>query len=98
MKVSHRQVFEEAYEKPVVIDTEAFALVRHPMYLGVLFFYMALAISTLSLVSLALWVGALLFYDKLATYEEEDLIRVFGGDYMKYRRRVPKWLPRFKAG
>ena len=98
MKVSHRQVFEEAYEKPVVIDTEAFALVRHPMYLGVLLFYMALAISTLSMASLALWVGALLFYDKLATYEEEDLIRVFGGDYMEYRRRVPKCLPRFKAG
>jgi protein-S-isoprenylcysteine O-methyltransferase Ste14 len=97
MKVSHRQVFEEVYETPVIIDTEVFALVRHPMYLGVLLFYMALVISTLSLASLALWMGVLLFYDKLATYEEEDLVRVFGEDYLEYRRRVPKWLPEFKA-
>jgi hypothetical protein len=30
----------------------------------------------------------------MADYEEQILIRVFDGDYIDYKRRVPRWIPR----
>jgi protein-S-isoprenylcysteine O-methyltransferase Ste14 len=32
--------------------------------------------------------------DKMATYEEKDLIRILGKEYIAYQKRVPKWCPK----
>jgi protein-S-isoprenylcysteine O-methyltransferase Ste14 len=49
-----------------------------------------------SLLSLGVLIVFLVFYDKMATYEEEDLIRVLGEEYVAYQKRVPKWCPRLQ--
>jgi len=36
---------------------DVYSLVRHPMYLGILLLYLGLASSTLSMISLGLWLG-----------------------------------------
>jgi len=92
--LSHRKVINKIRDPPMIIESGVYGRVRHPMYLGILLFYAALIISTLSLVSLALWVGIFLVYDSLATYEEKDLIRNLGTVYAGYLQRVPKWMPR----
>jgi len=69
------------------------------MYLGILLLYLGLASSTLSMISLGLWLGIFAVYDWMADYEEQILIRVFDGDYIDYKRRVPRWIPgSFYAG
>jgi protein-S-isoprenylcysteine O-methyltransferase Ste14 len=46
------------------------------------------------LISLGLWAGIFLIYNRMAAYEERDLIRIFGREYEDYMRRVPRWFPR----
>ena len=94
VKRSHDLVIDEEYDEPTLVDSGVYSRVRHPMYLGVLLLYLGLAASTLSTISLGLWLGIFAAYDRMAAYEERDLIRVFDEDYVDYTRRVPRWIPR----
>jgi protein-S-isoprenylcysteine O-methyltransferase Ste14 len=90
---SHDTIFGETTDKPQLIDSGVYSLVRHPMYLGILLFCLGFFLAIPSLISLVVWIAFFLFYDKMATYEENDLIRIFGADYIAYQKRVSKWFP-----
>lgn len=77
-----------------VVATGAFRYVRHPLYLASILAYLGTAVSTASLLSLALFVGIFVFHNYIASYEEELLEARFGEDYRKYKKRTGKWLPR----
>ena len=73
--------------------------VRNPMYVGII----------LILIGYFLWFGywSLLIYTAsvfivihlfVTLYEEPTLQRKFGESYEKYCRRVPRWIPRLRAG
>ena len=94
--LSHRMVFDRTRESLGVLDTGVYGRVRHPMYLGTLLVYVGFILATFSLLSFVVWIGIFLFYDRMATYEEEDLIRLLGDAYRDYRKNVPKWLPRIR--
>jgi protein-S-isoprenylcysteine O-methyltransferase Ste14 len=47
-----------------------------------------------SLLSFGVWLGFFILYDKMATYEENDLAQILGKEYIAYQKRVPKWFPR----
>ena len=80
-----------------LITTGPYVYVRHPMYAAVI---------------LAGWGGLLLFRTWMMLFfavtmfgllyrargEEKALVQVFGGDWEDYKRRVPGWIPNFKAG
>jgi len=76
-----------------VIDSGVYGYVRHPMYLGLLLIILGFSISTLSVLSLAVWAALFLFLDRMAAYEEADLTRLLGKPYVDYMKRVSKWLP-----
>ena len=67
---------------------------RHPLYLGSILFYAGLTVSTLSLLSIAILVVIVIFYDSIASYEEKLMEMKFGEEYVSYRRKTGKWLPR----
>ena len=90
---AHKAVFEEAPSDPQVIDWGVFRFVRHPMYLGVLLIMIGLFFWSFSLISISIWIGFFFFYDRMASYEERSLIRIFGEDYVKHQRNVGKWFP-----
>jgi protein-S-isoprenylcysteine O-methyltransferase Ste14 len=82
-------------ERPAfVVSTGAFRYVRHPLYLGAVLFYLGLTVSTASFISLMLLVIIFLFYNYIATYEERLMVKKFGGDYVSYKNRTGKWIPR----
>jgi protein-S-isoprenylcysteine O-methyltransferase Ste14 len=89
---AHNVVFDKSSD-PRLIDWGVFSIVRHPMYLGILLVLLGLFLWSLSLLSLCVWIGFFFFYDRMASFEEEDLLRIFGEDYEEYRRRVGKWIP-----
>jgi len=76
-----------------VVDTGAFHYVRHPIYLAVLIAYLGTAISSMSLLSLALLIPIFVFYNYIASYEESLLEARFGEAYREYQRKTGKWLP-----
>jgi protein-S-isoprenylcysteine O-methyltransferase Ste14 len=90
---AHNVVFDKSPSDPRLIDWGVFGIVRHPMYLGVLLVLLGLFLWSLSLLSLSVWICFFFFYDRMASYEEEDLLRIFGEGYEEYRRRVGKWIP-----
>jgi len=91
---AHRVISGDAFGGRGLVTDGAFGMVRHPLYAGSLFFYLGIALSTLSLASLAAWCLTAVFYDIIARYEESLLLERYGEEYRQYRRRVPKWIPR----
>lgn len=81
-----------------VVTTGAFRYVRHPLYLASILTYLGLTISTLSLLSLVVFVGIFVFYDYIASYEEKLLEARFGEEYRQYKKRTGKWVPRVARG
>ena len=77
-----------------VVATGAFGYVRHPLYLASILTYLGLTISTASLFCLALLVVIFIFYNYIASYEEELLETKYGEEYRKYKMRTGKWMPR----
>ena len=68
--------------------------VRHPMYLGVLLIYLGFIFLSISLVSVLVWIIIIIIYDRLATFEEKELERLFAEQFLEYKNKVPKWIIR----
>jgi len=91
---SHDAVFGETTGQSRFIDSGVYSWTRHPMYLGILLFCLGSLFAVFSLLSLGVWIVFFMVYDRMATYEERDLIRILGEEYIAYRKRVRKWFPR----
>jgi len=94
---SHNLALHSGNDQRKLIAAGVYALVRHPMYLGTLIFFLGFFAAIPSLLSLAVLIVFFILYDRMATYEENDLIRILGEEYVAYQRRVPKWFPRTVA-
>lgn len=93
---SHKAVLEQAEASPKLVDSGVYRWVRHPMYLGTLLFCFAFLLVGFSIVSLAVWIAFFVFYDRMATYEENSLLEILGEEYAAYKKRVSKWFPGVK--
>ena len=78
-----------------VIDVGIFAYIRHPLYLGILLIYLGFVLGSFSILSFVAFVLIFFVYNHLAIFEEKDLERVFGEEYLQYKKRVSRWFPRF---
>jgi protein-S-isoprenylcysteine O-methyltransferase Ste14 len=90
---SHKAVLEQVQDPPNLVDSGVYAWVRHPMYFGTLLFCLAFLFVSVSLVSIGIWIVFFIFYDRMATFEERNLIEILGESYTVYQKRVSKWLP-----
>jgi protein-S-isoprenylcysteine O-methyltransferase Ste14 len=74
-----------------------YAYTRNPMFLGVLFLLLAIALHGMSITALALLPILLLVgLEYIRVYEEPALRERFGEEYRQYRRSVPALIPRFR--
>jgi len=82
-----------------VVAAGPYRFVRNPMYLGgflVLCGFGLVERSGAIVLFSALWL--LVVHIAVVFLEEPDLRRKFGSSYEDYRRAVPRWLPRRRAG
>ncbi|MCJ7579031.1 MAG: isoprenylcysteine carboxylmethyltransferase family protein [Candidatus Aminicenantes bacterium] len=93
-KKSIQIVFTEKRDSPQVIKKELYSFIRHPMYMAMILFYVALIVATMSLLSLVLGILIFLFYNYIAAHEEKLLENKLGQDYVEYKKKVPRWFPR----
>ena len=89
-----KAVFGTPREKPEVINTGVFRLLRHPIYTGALMLYLGCILMTLSLASAALWLPIIAFYIYLCRYEEGILAEEFGDDYLQYKKKTGMLFPK----
>ena len=89
-------VFGEIREESVIIRKGVFGIVRHPIYLGSILFYLGLLTLTFSIIAAIIWIFIIAFYCFIAQHEEKLLLKKFGKDYEEYMREVPMLFPRIK--
>jgi protein-S-isoprenylcysteine O-methyltransferase Ste14 len=87
----------QLYADQRLITRGPFAIVRHPMYLGVLIAALGaiLIYRTWTPVFAALNFLGLIYR---ARREEQILAAEFGEQWAAYCRNVPAWIPRFRRG
>ena len=93
---AHKIVFHEERKELIVIKTDVFARIRHPMYFGSILTYLGFVILSLSVIALVIFVAAVIFYYYLCRYEENLLIEKLGDDYKNYMKNVPMLIPRIR--
>jgi protein-S-isoprenylcysteine O-methyltransferase Ste14 len=96
-KRAHKLVFEENRQELMVINTDVYARVRHPMYFGSILMYLSFVILSASVIALVIFVGVVIFYYYLCWYEEQLLLEKLGDDYRWYMERVPMLIPGFRT-
>jgi len=82
--------------KGKLVTTGIYRYVRHPQYLGFLLITLGLNVWWLTIITLALWPVVIIVYYKLAKKEEKEAEEQFGEEYLKYKQRVPGWIPRIR--
>lgn len=93
-KKSMKMVFGTKKDHPEIINNNIYEKVRHPMYLGSLLFYLGVTILMCSFPLLITFMIIFIFYNFIARYEEKLLIKQFGNDYIQYKKRVRRWIPK----
>lgn len=86
-------VFGETREKPQVITTGVFSIVRHPIYFGSILLYLGFILLSLSLLSVLVWILVIVFYYMISRHEEKLLTQRFGSAYEEYKKKVPMLFP-----
>ena len=92
-----KAVFSTPREKPEVINTGVFRIVRHPIYTGAILFYLGAIVMTMSIASAALWPMIIGFYIFICKYEERILTEAFGSDYLEYKKRTGMLFPKLRS-
>ena len=89
-----KAVFGTVREKAGVISTGVFRIVRHPIYLGAILFYLGASLITVSIASAAFCLLIIGFYIIISRYEEGILIEAFGNDYLEYKKKTGMLFPK----
>lgn len=92
-----KKVFHEERKKLMVIKTDVFSRIRHPMYFGSILLYLCFVILSLSVIALVIFVSVVIFYYYLCRYEEQILIEKLGDEYKNYMKKVPMLISKFKS-
>jgi protein-S-isoprenylcysteine O-methyltransferase Ste14 len=93
---SGHKVVNAAEHATGIVSNGAFRYVRHPLYLASILAYAGLSLATASLLSLMMSTVAALFYNYIASYEEEILQRKYGQAYSTYKEQTGKWFPKIR--
>jgi protein-S-isoprenylcysteine O-methyltransferase Ste14 len=92
----HKKVFQEKRNNLVVIKTDVFGIIRHPIYFSSLMIYLGFVILSLSMVALVVFIIGIIFYYYLCRYEEQILIEKLGNNYLEYKKKTPMLIPFIK--
>ncbi len=85
--------WKRVYSSKEIVSDGIYGRVRHPQYLGIILAMLGLLIQWPTIITLLMFPILTVTYYRLATREEVDLEQNFGREYLKYKQRVPMFLP-----
>ena len=71
-----------------------YAYVRHPQYSGLFLVMIGMLIQWPTIITALMFPVIVFIYYRLSKREEEEMIRIFGDEYQKYRVRIPMFIPK----
>ncbi|HKZ56188.1 MAG TPA: isoprenylcysteine carboxylmethyltransferase family protein [Thermodesulfovibrionales bacterium] len=71
-----------------------YAYVRHPQYSGLFLVMIGMLIQRPTIITALMFPVLVFIYYRLSKREEEEMIRIFGDEYQKYRVRIPMFIPK----
>jgi protein-S-isoprenylcysteine O-methyltransferase Ste14 len=77
-------------ETTIVVDTGIYAVVRHSLYLGWLFMYVALILLSQHWLTVIIGIPGMVCVYLISRQEEQRLIEKFGDEYKDYMQKVPR--------
>lgn len=89
------QLLKKVAGKPSFVTPLFYKNVRHPMMIGIFLAVWATPHMTVGHLLFALGMTAYILVG--VYYEERDLVKTFGDDYINYQETVPKIIPSLKA-
>ena len=93
---AHKKVFKEERKELMLIQTDVFARIRHPMYFGSILTFLCFVVLSLSVIALVVFIVVVIFYYYLCRYEEQLLIEKLGDKYRDYMKNVPMLFPKLR--
>jgi len=93
---AHKKVFKEERKELMVIKTDVFARIRHPMYFGSILIYLSFIVLSLSVIALVIFIFVVTFHYYLCINEEKILIEKLGNEYKSYMKNVPMLFPKIR--
>jgi protein-S-isoprenylcysteine O-methyltransferase Ste14 len=86
-------------ERKTIAMAGPYAWLRNPLYVGNALILAGCAVASGPLSLLAVTVAwAFLVYDQAVRHEERRLLQKYGAEYLEYRARAGRWLPRPTPG
>ncbi len=80
--------------KGAFVTDGVYAYVRHPQYSGLILVTIGLLIQWPTIITALMWPVLIFAYYRLSRREEADMEREFGEAYIRYKERVPMFIPR----
>jgi protein-S-isoprenylcysteine O-methyltransferase Ste14 len=90
---SHKIVIQQERDKLILIKSDVYNIIRHPMYFGSILTYLCFVILSFSVIALIVFVFIVVFYFYLCWYEEQILIEKLGDQYKNYMKEVSMLIP-----
>ena len=88
------KVLHAAQRAGTLATTGAYAVVRHPQYVGFIVIMFGFLLQWPTLPTLAMFPVLVFMYARLARREEQETRAAFGEAYARYAQNVPAFIPR----
>jgi protein-S-isoprenylcysteine O-methyltransferase Ste14 len=82
--------------KTQLVKTGIYSHVRHPQYLGFLLITLGMNVLWVTLSTLALWPVLAFLYYRLAKEEDKRMEEQFGEEFIQYKKKVPRFMPKLQ--
>jgi hypothetical protein len=82
--------------KGQLVTKGIYRYIRHPQYLGFLLISLGMLVLWPVITTLIMWPFLFLLYRRLAKKEDKRMKEMFGEEYLKYKSKVPMFMPRVR--
>lgn len=89
------RVLYQAQRAHRLAATGVYAIVRHPQYGAFVLIMFGFLLQWPTILTLLMFPVLVWMYVRLARLEEQEAIREFGDEYVRYAQRTPAFFPRF---
>ncbi|MFA6392669.1 MAG: isoprenylcysteine carboxylmethyltransferase family protein [Candidatus Paceibacterota bacterium] len=90
------QVLYKAQKEHTLAVNGIYKYTRHPQYVGFIMIMVGFLLQWPTILTLAMFPILVFMYTRLSYKEEREMEKEFGEEYIKYKEKVPAFIPNFK--